>query len=437
MIVLTNETRQSIETAWQSGDIISSNKLNEIYNAILAIANYIEHPDGDDGSTVQLATETYVQDRVNGLINNDASFAKNLTVGQTLTAANVNLAANGRYKVDGTDLTITSETLGINTDSYPQFKIELPIASTAVLGGVKQGNNTNINANGVISVPIATDSIFGVVKTGNNITNSNGEISIPTGTGSIFGVVKTGDNITNTAGVISVQVASTTENGVVKLLAGEDGAIISTSAGITVQKATQSLFGAVKIGTGINIDNGTISIPVSTTSSAGSVQVGSNINVDNGVISVPVSSSTVTGLMTPEQYNKLAGIASGAGVNVQANWTETSSSNPAYILNKPTFGDGLTVTNNTITVQDSIRTTMTDINNTLTAEGGLFTVDRVDSTYHLVKKNSASDTIYYGGTLNAQAIELPSGGLKIWDGEQYLEITAQDIINLQSLRSNP
>ena len=39
---------------------------------------------------------------------------------------------------------------------------------------------------------------------------------------------------------------------------------------------------------------------------------------------------------TTEEKNKLSGIATGAEVNVQANWNETSSSSDAYIQNKPT-----------------------------------------------------------------------------------------------------
>ena len=41
---------------------------------------------------------------------------------------------------------------------------------------------------------------------------------------------------------------------------------------------------------------------------------------------------------TTTEKNKLAGIAAGAEVNVQANWNETNDSSDAYIQNKPTFG---------------------------------------------------------------------------------------------------
>lgn len=44
-------------------------------------------------------------------------------------------------------------------------------------------------------------------------------------------------------------------------------------------------------------------------------------------------------LMTTAQANKLAGIESGAEVNVQANWNETNVNADSYILNKPTIPD--------------------------------------------------------------------------------------------------
>lgn len=47
------------------------------------------------------------------------------------------------------------------------------------------------------------------------------------------------------------------------------------------------------------------------------------------------SSETKTGLMTPESFNKLKNIESGAEVNVQADWTQTNTASDSYIKNKP------------------------------------------------------------------------------------------------------
>lgn len=44
------------------------------------------------------------------------------------------------------------------------------------------------------------------------------------------------------------------------------------------------------------------------------------------------------GLMSAADKAKLDGVASGAEVNVQADWAETNSNSDAYILNKPTLG---------------------------------------------------------------------------------------------------
>ena len=47
------------------------------------------------------------------------------------------------------------------------------------------------------------------------------------------------------------------------------------------------------------------------------------------------SSETETGLMTPEQFNKLKGIEEGAEVNVQADWNQTDNTKDDFIKNKP------------------------------------------------------------------------------------------------------
>lgn len=47
------------------------------------------------------------------------------------------------------------------------------------------------------------------------------------------------------------------------------------------------------------------------------------------------SSETDTGLMTPEQFNKLKNIESGAEVNVQSDWAQNDTASDSYIKNKP------------------------------------------------------------------------------------------------------
>lgn len=54
------------------------------------------------------------------------------------------------------------------------------------------------------------------------------------------------------------------------------------------------------------------------------------------------TSGTINKVYTATEQSKLAGIASGAEVNVQADWNESNSGSDAYIKNKPTIPSGLT-----------------------------------------------------------------------------------------------
>lgn len=55
------------------------------------------------------------------------------------------------------------------------------------------------------------------------------------------------------------------------------------------------------------------------------------------MVEAAMATTTTSGLMSVNDKNKLDGIAAGAEVNVQANWTESDSSSDAYIQNKPTL----------------------------------------------------------------------------------------------------
>ena len=58
-----------------------------------------------------------------------------------------------------------------------------------------------------------------------------------------------------------------------------------------------------------------------------------------------VEDGTTNKSYTATEKSKLAGIADGAEVNVQANWNESNSSSGAYIQNKPTIPDAVSGTN--------------------------------------------------------------------------------------------
>ena len=74
------------------------------------------------------------------------------------------------------------------------------------------------------------------------------------------------------------------------------------------------------------------------------------ISATDRTIKIPDTEATTSsaGLMSAADKTKLNGIASGAEVNVQANWNQSDSSADDYIQNKPTIP---TVNNATLTIQ--------------------------------------------------------------------------------------
>ena len=84
-------------------------------------------------------------------------------------------------------------------------------------------------------------------------------------------------------------------------------------------------------------------LPTASSSTLGGVKVGTNLSIDgSGVLSATDTTyvevtTTASGLMSASDKTKLNGIASGAEVNVQADWNEADSSSDAYIANKPTI----------------------------------------------------------------------------------------------------
>ena len=61
------------------------------------------------------------------------------------------------------------------------------------------------------------------------------------------------------------------------------------------------------------------------------------LEVGGSISSIPVATTTNSGAMSFTDKLKLDGVASGAEVNVQADWNEANSSSDAYIQNKPTI----------------------------------------------------------------------------------------------------
>lgn len=112
---------------------------------------------------------------------------------------------------------------------------------------------------------------------------------------------------------------------------------------------------------------------------------------------------------TTTEKNKLSGIAEGAEVNVQANWTESSSSSDAYIKNKPTLGAAAAKG-----VDASIASGSTSTN--------LPTSEAVASLVSTAV--GAVDAMRFKGTIGTTGdiSVLPTTGVKV--GDTYMVVTA-------------
>lgn len=109
----------------------------------------------------------------------------------------------------------------------------LPTASSNILGGVKIGDNIDIDNNGHISVPTAGSNVAGVVKVGSGLTiDSNGVLSqdtssLPEATKNSLGLVYVDDELSTTS-------THPVQNSVVSLELQElDGDITSVSGTVS------------------------------------------------------------------------------------------------------------------------------------------------------------------------------------------------------------
>lgn len=77
------------------------------------------------------------------------------------------------------------------------------------------------------------------------------------------------------------------------------------------------------------------------------VQVNGTSITTDGIANIPLVSTTVPGVMSAADKIKLNGIAEGAEVNVQSDWSVTDTTSDAFIKNKPTIANTLVTANAT------------------------------------------------------------------------------------------
>jgi hypothetical protein len=233
-------------------------------------------------NTTQIATTAYVAAAVATGVAGVGSF--NGRIGavtlQTADVSGVGGALLASPAFTGTPTAPTAatstNTTQVATTAFVQTALanySLPVATTTIVGGVKQGANVTIAGDGTLSVaapyslPVATTGAVGGVSIGSGL------------------------NITP-QGLLSAVVTSP----------------------YTLPQATTTVLGGVTVGSGLAVNSGnlTLSLPAATTNTIGGVLIGSNISVSgNGTISVAPPYS-----LTPATTSVLGGVIVGSGLSV-------------------------------------------------------------------------------------------------------------------------
>lgn len=240
--------------------------------------------------------------------------------GETLTYDENNVYVTPDKLASSTEDGLMSSTDKVKLDSLPTFGTA---ASKDFTTSVTSGSSDLVTSGAVYSAidALPEPMVFkGTLGTGGTIT------SLPTASSSNEGftykVITDGTYASQSAKVGDVFIS----NGSAWTLipAGDD--IEDTWRQINVN-GTQLLGTGISTGA-VNFKNGT------NVSISGS---GNDITISATDTTYSDATTSASGLMSASDKTKLNGIASGAEVNVQADWSVTDSSSDAYIKNKPSI----------------------------------------------------------------------------------------------------
>lgn len=284
----------------------------------------------------------------------------------------------GGIKV-GSGLTITDGVLSVSSSSSSDY--ELPIASTVKLGGIKIGYNVSFNSDegefglklkdttnyAYIKLPFASTVTNGLLTTDDykrfynsstkvdtietkldEITSTGGEPNV------IESVQINGASLDITKKTVNIPLASSTTAGVIKVGSGlsiNSSGVLSATGGGTADSvdwsnitnkptipseyslptASKTVLGGVKVGDGLSINNGVLSVtntssgssdytlPTANSTTLGGIKIGYTSTANNralqldnskAYINVPDATTSQSGLMTKDDKTKLTNLES-------------------------------------------------------------------------------------------------------------------------------
>lgn len=216
-------------------------------------------------------------------------------------------------------------------DGNDRMLINTPLGmQISILQGTVSGNavymethTPTTNANGLVSLEIGTGTVE--IGTLGNIDWSQGPYFVVTETDPSGGTNYTIKGVSQLLSVPYALHAKTAENGMTQQYISEI-ATNTLKVGITTQQAADITTNNAKVGYTDALVSANADVAANT------LKVGITTEQAN-----EIAANTLKTGITGAQTTKLAGIADGAEVNVQADWNQATTTADDYIKNKPTI----------------------------------------------------------------------------------------------------
>ena len=246
----------------------------------------------------------------NSSVNLTASAVNYIEADWATGIVSVNTTGFSGYAVKKPLYKVTTNTT-IPTDYIDYREIDIPIATTSVVGGIKIGGGLSIDGAGIVSITTATSNTLGAIKIGTSLSITSGVVDIATASNTVLGGIKLGSSLS-----------------------------MNGSLQVNVVQATNSQLGIAAFSTGLSIDGaGNVTLNQATTTSIGGVSIASGLSVSSGALSVAMSYNNYTDLAnnpattTALVYGYKAGIVrlNNAFLNISAGTLTLGANTTSYV----------------------------------------------------------------------------------------------------------